>query len=418
MSGFREFVLPLDHPRLARWQGHGYREHASIARANEMAARLLDHWSRLASEPFRGITADGRPIPGLYALGDQGAPTEAMAAAAGRLLGLLDRSSRAVLCRPVDAEEWRLWNNAEFYLYDYGLRLEDQPVAVRDAVLALVASSLSEEGYQTTRHTMWLNEFLGKLIGAPAIFNEWSYNFTLFGDVSTTTDPWGWQLMGHHLVLNCLVIGGHMVLSPLFIAAEPTTVEEGPYAGVTALIDRELAGRDLMQSLAPALQNRAQIYVNMVDPRMPPGRFHPADQRHLAGAFQDNRVIPYEGPTAAEFNVGQRSQLLKLVETYLRLLPDGPRSARLASVEEHLGQTYFSWIGGYGDKDAFYYRVQSPVILIEFDHHSGVLLGNEQPQTFHVHTIVRTPNGNDYGKDVLMQHYRLHDHVGQGRGDG
>jgi hypothetical protein len=27
-----------------------------------------------------------------------------------------------------------------------------------------------------------------------------------------------------------------------------------------------------------------------------------------------------------------------------------------------------------------------------------------------VHTVVRTPNGNDYGKDLLRQHHRAYDH--------
>jgi len=41
----------------------------------------------------------------------------------------------------------------------------------------------------------------------------------------------------------------------------------------------------------------------------------------------------------------------------------------------------------------FYYKIQHSVILIEFDHHSGVSLSNEEPEKFHVHTIVRTPEG-------------------------
>ena len=53
----------------------------------------------------------------------------------------------------------------------------------------------------------------------------------------------------------------------------------------------------------------------------------------------------------------------------------------------------------------FYYRIQSPVVFIEFDHHAGVFLTNAEPAKFHVHTIVRTPNGNDYGVDLLRQHY-------------
>ena len=43
--------------------------------------------------------------------------------------------------------------------------------------------------------------------------------------------------------------------------------------------------------------------------------------------------------------------------------------------------------------------------MIEFDHHSGVWLSNSDPAKFHIHTVVRTPNGNDYGKDLLRQHY-------------
>lgn len=42
--------------------------------------------------------------------------------------------------------------------------------------------------------------------------------------------------------------------------------------------------------------------------------------------------------------------------------------------------------------------------MCEFDHHSGVFLTNDEPAKCHIHTIVRTPNGNDYGKDLLRQH--------------
>ena len=72
----------------------------------------------------------------------------------------------------------------------------------------------------------------------------------------------------------------------------------------------------------------------------------------------------------------------------------------------NLAQTYFAWIGtGTGDEDVFYYRVHSPVILIEFDHQRGVALDVNEPFKDHIHTVVRTPNGNDYGKDLLRQHY-------------
>ena len=92
---------------------------------------------------------------------------------------------------------------------------------------------------------------------------------------------------------------------------------------------------------------------------------------------------------------------MDLVDKYFMSLPEGPRQARIAEVERHLADTHFCWIGGFTEESPFYYRVQSPVTFIEFDHHAGVFLTNPEPAKFHVHTIVRTPNGNDYGFDLL-----------------
>jgi hypothetical protein len=57
------------------------------------------------------------------------------------------------------------------------------------------------------------------------------------------------------------------------------------------------------------------------------------------------------------------------------------------------------------DDSVFYYRIHSPVVLIEFDHLRGIALDNNFPSRAHIHTVVRTPNGNDYGRDLLRQHY-------------
>jgi hypothetical protein len=54
------------------------------------------------------------------------------------------------------------------------------------------------------------------------------------------------------------------------------------------------------------------------------------------------------------------------------------------------------------------------VILIEFDHQQPANLrqpgGSNLPQRQHIHVVVRTPNGNDYGKDLLRQHLAIHRH--------
>lgn len=131
-------------------------------------------------------------------------------------------------------------------------------------------------------------------------------------------------------------------------------------------------------------------------------------QRHLAGAFQDNRIIPYEGVNTKNLTEEQRQLVLAIAGVYFELLPEGPHSYRLRQVQKHLDNTHFCWIGGFGPEDAFYYRIQNPVMLLEFDHHSGVFLTNEEPQKYHIHTIQRMPNGNDYGRELIRLYRERH----------
>ena len=74
-----------------------------------------------------------------------------------------------------------------------------------------------------------------------------------------------------------------------------------------------------------------------------------------------------------------------------------------------------AWVGGSDSSGVYYYRIHSPVILIEFDHQQTVGLRHlvsdpRAPNLEHIHSVMRTPNGNDYGKDLLRQHYQRHPH--------
>jgi hypothetical protein len=54
-----------------------------------------------------------------------------------------------------------------------------------------------------------------------------------------------------------------------------------------------------------------------------------------------------------------------------------------------LNETHFAWIRHFDDASPFYYRVQSPIILVEFDHQSGIVFDNDTPSRDHIHTVVR-----------------------------
>jgi hypothetical protein len=401
-ADYHPFVPTPEQSKIA---GPTPRAHAQARIQSPRAKDLFGTWEKMFAEPFRGITTDGHVVPHLFVRRPEGAPTQAMIEAVGALLARLTPAQKAASCFAVGSQQWRHWQNTELYVENYGLRLDEVGTELREAVMAVLRASLSTHGYELSRDVMRLNRFLGDLVGGPEVLGEWAYIFCLFGEPSMS-EPWGWQLFGHHLSLNCFVLGEQMVLTPAFWGAEPSFADHGPFAGTQIFQDEERAGLTLMRSLSARQQQRAIVAHSMMGGDLPAGRRHFADNLHLGGAFQDNRIVPYEGLIGSDLTTLQRRDLLDLVQKYLGVLPSGPRAARLAEVERHLGETHFCWIGGFSETSPFYYRVQSPVIFIEFDHHAGVFLTNAEPAKFHVHTIVRTPNGNDYGIDLLRQHYQ------------
>jgi hypothetical protein len=118
----------------------------------------------------------------------------------------------------------------------------------------------------------------------------------------------------------------------------------------------------------------------------------------------------YEGIRAADLDAAQTAMLLDLINEYVGNMSDGHAAMKMMEVREHLDRTYFAWMGSTSDDAVFYYRVHSPVILIEFDHQGGIALDTDGATRNHIHTVVRTPNGNDYGKDLLRQHHERSSH--------
>jgi hypothetical protein len=100
----------------------------------------------------------------------------------------------------------------------------------------------------------------------------------------------------------------------------------------------------------------------------------------------------------------QRQQLVALIKLYTDRLPGGHAQLRLDEVTAHLDATLFAWIGEFDPVSPFYYRIYNPVIFIEFYHQPGVALPNTGYNRRHAHALVRTPDGNDYGRALLRQY--------------
>ncbi|MFJ9005192.1 DUF3500 domain-containing protein [Streptomyces canus] len=136
-----------------------------------------------------------------------------------------------------------------------------------------------------------------------------------------------------------------------------------------------------------------------------------------AGAFSDNTVQVYEGLRGNKLTAAQKKKLLGIVEAFAGRAKADAAKVRMAEVSKHLADTYVTWAGGIEDDSAFYVRVHSPVVWVEVDCQApgplagayGASQGDGATQK-HVHSIIRTPNGNDYGKELLRQHYLTSPH--------
>src|SRR4030095_2020176 len=107
---------------------------------------------------------------------------------------------------------WRRWSNIHPFLMRHGVSLDEMSPAQREAALALGRESLSLRGFQRARDVMRLNEWVQDITGSHAEYGEWLYWMSVMG-TPTADGPWGWQIDGHHLIVNCFVLGDQIVLA-------------------------------------------------------------------------------------------------------------------------------------------------------------------------------------------------------------
>ena len=346
-------------------------------------------------EPYVGVTADGKPATGLFPIRATSVSTAPVRAAAAKFLAGLTAEQRAGATFKADDEQWRQWNNVHRAARQ-GVSFKEMSEEQRQLAYGLLRASLSAKGLENARNIMRLNETIAEMTKRLDEYGEFLYWMAIMGEPSDKS-PWGWQLEGHHLIVNYFVLGDQVVMTPSFWGSEPVIAESGKYAGTKVLQEEQALGVALMQSLTPEQRKTATIAAEKV-------------KNDAQGqAFRDNLVIPYAGLRAAEMNDAQKRRLLDTIAIYVGNMADGHAKVKMEEVRKHIDQTYFAWIGESGPDSVFYYRIHSPVILIEFDHQTPVALGGPRvPGRIHIHSVVRTPNGNDYGKDLLRQHYEQH----------
>ncbi len=356
------------------------------------------------ADAFKGVTANGEVVPGLFEIRSTGVSTEPVRKAATAFLAALTAEQRAKTVYPVDDPEWRKWMNQHFYVRQ-GVSFLEMNDAQRESAFGLLRASLSARGLKLTRDIMRLNHTLGELNKDNfEEYGEWRYHITVMGEPSATR-PWGWQFDGHHGIINYFVLGDQVVMTPLFVGSEPVIANEGKYKGTAILQQEQAKGLAMVLGLDDAQRAKAVLNVSKTG------------NNNVGEAFRDNVVLDYAGIRAADLTPKQKDQLLSLAGEFIANMDDGHARVKMSEIRKHLDSTWFAWIGGTAPDSVFYYRIHSPVVLIEFDHQlpagmRGIVSNPRVPFRDHIHVVVRTPNGNDYGKDLLRRHHLRFPHGG------
>jgi hypothetical protein len=347
------------------------------------------------AKPYFGITTNGKKQENLFPIKKTGQSTDAVRIAVETFLNSLSADQKAKCTFPIDSDEWRKWHNIELYKRT-GFGLEEMTQNQKTLAFKILEAGLSPKGVKKSKDVMSMEAYLASLTPTNKMLGGEKYWFTFMGTPSAT-EPWGFQFDGHHLIINYFVLGDQVVMTPTFMGSEPNYIPEGPNKGIRTYEAEEKKGLAFFQALNAKQKEKASVWHNM-------------DQDfNRTEAFRDNEILPKQGISAKELNKTQQAFLLDLINEYVGNIENNHAKVKMGEVKKHLKQTYFSWVQTPGIDDLFYYRIHSPVILIEFDHQIPVAVWDRTkprpgPVKYHIHTVVRTPNGNDYGKDLLRAH--------------
>ncbi len=193
------------------------------------------------AEPFKGLTTDGGVVPDLFAIQTTGLSNDGMKRAADALLDSMGPGQREETLFSVDSDSWRRWSNIHVFMMRHGAMLEEMAPDQRELAFNLLREGFSPSGFELARNIMKLNESIREITGSNEELGEWLYWMSILGQPSLE-EPWGWQIDGHHLNVNCFLLGNQVVMTPTFMGSEPVAIDIGKYAGTRVFQAEESAG--------------------------------------------------------------------------------------------------------------------------------------------------------------------------------
>jgi hypothetical protein len=253
--------------------------------------------------------------------------------------------------------------------------------------MTLLKSSLSEQGFKKATSIIQLENVLREIEGrgsSDTYRDPLNYSITIFGTPSKTA-PWGWRLEGHHISLNFSSINASLESStPSFFGSNPAIVPSGAEKGKQILKAETDLGFALVNSFNSDQLRTARFSETA------PSEIFTANNRKAT-------VLEPKGIGYGQMNAAQKKEFIQLLNVYVKNYSMGFSSRLMAKIEKAgIENLSFAWAGSLKPGAGHYYRIQGPMLLIEYD--------NTQTNANHVHSVVRDLT-NDFAEDILKEHY-------------
>jgi hypothetical protein len=261
----------------------------------------------------------------------------------------------------------------------------------KNAALALLRASLSEKGFDKTMGIIELEKILFVLENNKYKYKDgtpWrdplNYHFLIFGNPSPD-GYWGWKFEGHHISLNFVSTSNRIVSStPSFFGSNPAVME--------------VRGHERKEVLKLEAELAFQLVNSLSTDQLKTARFsETAPEEIITRNHREVQNIEPRGIGYDMLNEDQKATFMDLLNVFIDNYEPGFADNFREKIEKAgIENLSFAWAGSLEPGAAHYYRIQGPVLLIEYD--------NTQNDANHVHSVVRDLT-NDFGRDMLKEHY-------------
>lgn len=314
------------------------------------------------------------------------AQNNAIETKATAFLNLLDESQKTKVLYAYDDEERFNWHFVP--RERNGLPFKEMNEKQHQAALALLKTCLSEQGYQKANNIIALENVLREVESRPAddtYRDPMNYSITIFGTPAADS-LWGWRIEGHHMSINFSSADSQIISStPTFWGSNPAVVRTGRYRGRQILKQETDLGFTLVNSL-----DMNQLRTAVIAEKAP------ADI--ITGNQRKAELQEPSGLAYTEMSEQQKKLLMQLLNVYVKNYQLGFSKRLMEKIEKAgIENLSFAWAGSLQPGAGHYYRIQGPMLLIEYD--------NTQNNANHVHTVVRDLT-NDFAEDILREHYQ------------